>query len=115
MGRINQQDMNEYISLQSINPSINRYRGYMISLFTLKTNVTHYVVMTRWGRRNKLSSSLTKIFTSESDATKYVNAILSKRKRNGYSLVSQSKSFPIENRIPFVPTPQNHLHQLSIF
>ena len=86
--------MNGYLVLQSIDPTVNRFRGYSISITTIQTQDTIYIVRTAWGRISNLYQSHTRLFSNTEEATQYIYKNLLTRKRHGYSLLEKSNDFP---------------------
>ena len=88
--------LNGYLVLQSIDPTLNRFRGYSITINTFQTQTqdTIYTVRTAWGRVSNLYQSNTRLFLSLKDVQQYIHTNLLTRKRHGYSIVEQSIGFP---------------------
>lgn len=84
--------MNEYLILQSIDKSVNRYRAYGISVS--QVNDTYYMVKTTWGRISNVRQSNTRLFDTADSMKQYISQILQLRKNHGYALVEQSERFP---------------------
>ena len=96
--------MNEYLILQSIDKSVNRYRAYGISVSQI--DETYYMVKTTWGRISNVRQSNTRLFDTADSMRQYISQILHLRKNHGYALVEQSESFPNMNPLSKInPAP----------
>ena len=111
--------INGYLILHSIDPSINRFRAYSISITTIQTQDIIYMVRTAWGRISNLYQSRTQLFSSKKDAIQYIYTTLLARKRHDYSLLERSKGFPsieLLHKFSSVPTIESCFSsQLSLF
>lgn len=109
--------LNGHLVLQSIDPALNRFRAYSISIRTFKTQTqdTIYMVCTAWGRISKLYQSNTRLFHSIKDLEQYIHTNLLTRKRHGYSIVEQSDSFPNIPPINEFAKTKLNLHQPTLF
>lgn len=106
----------EYITLQSIRPSENRYRAYRISITLIETSKIIYAVSCYWGR---ISTGLNHhkhfIFESKKEATEFIKFLLTKRNRNDYSIITHSNSFPSDSILKKLPIKKIFPHQITLF
>ena len=82
--------MQEFIVLSSLDPALNRNRKYVIYL-QIDNDQTH--VVQGWGRGSRITATKASSFDSEALAHKYINGLLSRRNRNGYTVNRFSSYF----------------------
>lgn len=108
-------ELNGYLVLQSTDSKVNRHRAYTISISTFYTSETIYMVRTAWGRVSNLYRFNTRLFNSETEAEKYIHAILLLRKRHGYIVTECSNQFPDVTTLDQLPKAIAVRQQLTLF
>lgn len=116
---VDDETINGYIVLNSIDPNINRFRAYSISITTIQTQETLYMVRNQWGRISNLYQSNTRLFKDIEVAKRYIRTTLLVQKRHGYFISEKSNGFPsieLLHEFSSVPTfKTSFLAQLSLF
>ncbi len=86
--------MHEYVLLNSIDPARNRNRAYAITLINSASNQDVYIVRQSWGRGDPYKNAKKTYFQDIEQVEKYIGSLLTRRKRNGYSVAMRTQLFP---------------------
>lgn len=106
------------VHLRNIQPKLNRYRAYTISVNPIQLGSKHtiYIVTQSWGRigwkmRRKVSS-----FENLANAEKYINTLYKRRLSHGYKLLKQgSRSEKKRSVVIDIHAHLVHPAQMSLF